>query len=445
MFLRFVVDNFLSFGEETEFNMIAGNFRNHKAHVYDETIKVLRSAAIYGANGAGKSNMIKAIEYLKQIIYDDGVSQSINNSKFKLNQEKSKQPVYFEIEMIINDKIFRYGVEIDNTSVVSEWLVESRINRKDFMIFERGFDDTGKIKLTFNAAYRKTSKQKLLIELLEENLLKPNELLLCKNEELKIDVISEFRNKIIDDIVIIHPQSKYKHLTAHISSSNEFKNFSNSLLKSFDTGVNKLSIESATIDSYFGDDDDELKEEIITDLENNDGLLMYHKGNDIFCKKVDDSIYVEKLVSSHVDNLGKSVDFDLEDESDGTQRLLDFIPAFNGMLNTQTTFIIDEIDQSLHPALLKSLVAKMMGEKETKGQLIFTTHESNLLDLDIFRQDEIWFVEKDKRLGNSVMYSLSEYKPRYDLDIQKGYLKGRFGAIPFLTDLEELNWSEDEA
>ena len=81
-----------------------------------------------------------------------------------------------------------------------------------------------------------------------------------------------------------------------------------------------------------------------------------------------------------------------------------------------------------------------MANQNTKGQLIFTSHESNLLDLDIFRQDEIWFVEKDNKSGDTKMYSLSEFKPRYDLDIRKGYLKGRFGAIPFLAKLHDLNW-----
>jgi hypothetical protein len=84
-----------------------------------------------------------------------------------------------------------------------------------------------------------------------------------------------------------------------------------------------------------------------------------------------------------------------------------------------------------------------MTDQDTKGQLIFTSHESNLLDLNIFRQDEIWFVEKDNKLGESKMYSLSEFKPRYDLNVRKGYLTGRFGAIPFLANLQDLNWDNN--
>lgn len=103
--------------------------------------------------------------------------------------------------------------------------------------------------------------------------------------------------------------------------------------------------------------------------------------------------------------------------------------------------MIDEIDQSIHPTLLKEFVAQIQDNPNKVGQLIFTTHESNLLDLDLFRQDEIWFAEKNKE-GATHLYPLSEYNVRPDLDIRKGYLSGRFGAIPFLGDLRKLRLEE---
>ncbi|MBK8043546.1 MAG: AAA family ATPase [Haliscomenobacter sp.] len=112
------------------------------------------------------------------------------------------------------------------------------------------------------------------------------------------------------------------------------------------------------------------------------------------------------------------------------------------MTNDSSVFFIDEIDRSLHPSMTKALIAYFMS-RETKGQLVFTTHESNVLDLEIFRQDEIWFTEKTKP-GRPKCTPLSDYKPRYDLDIQKGYLAGRFGAIPFLGNLKDLNWQHAE-
>jgi AAA15 family ATPase/GTPase len=109
--------------------------------------------------------------------------------------------------------------------------------------------------------------------------------------------------------------------------------------------------------------------------------------------------------------------------------LPDLIPALHKILREPSTIVIDEIEQSIHVCLLKELVTKIMADTDTKGQLIFTTHESALLDLDLLRQDEIWFAEKDKS-GATRLYSLSEFKPRYDKDIRKGYLQGRFGAVP---------------
>ena len=108
-------------------------------------------------------------------------------------------------------------------------------------------------------------------------------------------------------------------------------------------------------------------------------------------------------------------------------------PAFNGV------YLVDEIERSIHPHLLKEIIKKLVNSEEITGQLIFTTHESNLLGLDLFRQDEIWLTEKNE-LGATSFSPMSDYKIRNDLDIRKGYLKGRFGAIPMLGNLEDLNW-----
>ena len=107
-------------------------------------------------------------------------------------------------------------------------------------------------------------------------------------------------------------------------------------------------------------------------------------------------------------------------------------------------FIIDEIERSLHPSLIKQLVETLLKTEDLKGQLIFTTHESNLLDLTVLRSDEIWFMEKDPQTGASDCYSLTSFKPRVDLDIEKGYLNGRFGAIPFLGNLRNLTLNDLE-
>ena len=446
MIIRFVVSNFLSFNEEREFNMLAGSFKTHKHHVYNSgKVDILKSAAIYGANGAGKSSLIKAIEFLQESVTYGGIYKSVNDKKFKLDKTNELKPTKFEIEFTVDKKIYAYGVSFNNLIVVEEWLYESGITIDDKMIFERKTLKSGKQSIKMSDKYQKTQKQKLLIELMEDNLLKSNELFLGKTNELKIKEISSAKNVIEKEIVIIHPGSKFQSLVPALTSSNRFNTFANEMLETFDTGVSELDIETMDIDKYFGEDDETTKKEIIQDIKDGHSVLLNTETGGVLVTKENGKYVVKKVIAKHLNNEGKKISFDLTEESDGTQRLLDFIPAFDGILNDEMCFIIDEIDQSLHPTLLKSLIQKIMNNENTKGQLIFTTHESNLLDLDIFRQDEIWFSEKNNKTGSTQLYSLSDFKPRYDLDIRKGYLKGRFGAIPFLAHLEDLKWENHDA
>lgn len=446
MLIRFVVENFLSFNEEVEFNMLAGNMKNHKKHVSNQNnLDILKASVIYGANGAGKSNLIKGIDFFKTAISEGKLTKSVNSKKFKLNSENKEKPVTFEIEFSVNEKIYSYGVSINNSIVLNEWLYETGIN-KDKLVFEREFKD-GKQHIKIANKYTRSQKSKLLIKLMEENLLANNELFLGKSETLKIEEISIIRGYLNNKIVIIYPNSTFSGLITSIISSKEFHTFSNELLETFDTGVQSLEVETVDFDKFFGDDEKIIKDDILESFENNEKsniVLSFEKGTVLIVKE-NEKIVVKKISSSHIDNLENKILFDVNDESDGTKRLLDFIPAFHGILNDNITFIVDEIDQSLHPALLYSLVKKIVSDENTKGQFIFTTHESNLLDFDIFRQDEIWFVKKNKSTGSSHIYSLEEFKPRNDLDIRKGYLKGRFGAIPFLANLENLNWDKNNA
>ncbi len=445
MLIRFIVSNFLSFNEEKEFNMLAGSFKTHKHHIYNVgKLDILKAAAIYGANGAGKSNLIKAIEFLQETVENGGLENSIDDKKFKLSKANEALPITFEIEVSIEKKIYSYGVKFNHTVVVEEWLYESGITVEDKMIFERKFSKSGRPEIKVAEKYKKTQKQKLLIELMEENLLKSWELLLGKSVELKISEITSARSAIENGIIIIHPRDKFQNLVPALTTSNNFNLFANELLQTFDTGVQELGIEMIDFEKFFGEDEEKLKKEIIEKLDTEESVIVNTDSGGVTITKDNGKYTVSKVVAKHMNDEGKYIVFDLADESDGTQRLLDFIPAFDGMLEGEYTFIIDEIDQSLHPALLKALIHKIMAEESTKGQLIFTTHESNLLDLDLFRQDEIWFAEKERLRGSTQLYSLSEFKPRYDLDIRKGYLKGRFGAIPFLARLEDLKWSQHD-
>jgi hypothetical protein len=290
--------------------------------------------------------------------------------------------------------------------------------------------------------YVKTQKEKTLIELLKENLLQKEKLFLGLFNYLKIDEITSVRTWFLTKLILIFPGTEFKGILPLLLDSESLKQHFDQLLKSFDTGISQLTSAEVDFDKYEIDPKDKMtRKEIETQMEIAP-FIINNETNSVIIKEKG-KLIVKTAISYHKDNIGNNIPFMISEESDGTKRLLDFIPALYNLLRQDFTYLIDEIDRSLHPSLLCALICKIMTDQDTKGQLIFTSHESNLLDLNIFRQDEIWFVEKDNKLGESKMYSLSEFKPRYDLNVRKGYLTGRFGAIPFLANLQDLNWDNN--
>ncbi len=418
--------------------MLTGDFETHKHHVYQTgKVEVLKAAAIYGANGAGKSNLVKAINYLQRLVKAGGIFEPIGSKKFKLDANLRQEPIRFEIEFHTNESLYSYGVGMGYNEVVEEWLYKG-----DVMVFERTPGESGKVSLKLAEEYKKTEKQKLLIELAQDNLLEGHELLLSKNKNLKItDELDVARGWIEGYIKIIYPLAKYEGLVQDILESEDIKTYMNESLGKFDTGVDSIDVKETRLNE-FTDINTNDKQKIIKAIgEDGNHLVQYRTKDGPILVGYEDGDYVaKKLTLQHSGVDGGPVDFMLSEESDGTQRLLDYLSAISAITDLPVTFIIDEIDQSVHVNLLKALLKKVMDDENTKGQLIFTTHESNLLDLNIFRQDEIWFAEKERKTGATHFYSLSEFKPDYGSDIEKGYFNGRFGAIPFLGNLETLNW-----
>ncbi len=444
MLIRFVVSNYLSFKDETEFNMLADSFRNHKHHIYKaKSLKILKASAVYGANGAGKSNLVKSIAFMQTLVRNGRIEQSVNPQKFKLDTSNKNKSVHFEIEFYFRKKVYYYGIQLNEKIVENEFLYISGIEKEDKLIFDRKTVKNGRSEISFNKKLLKTPKDRLLIQLLQDNLLRENELLLGKFREINNPDVQNANDWISGQLIIIFPHSSFSGLVPFLSDSGRFKRFINTLLSTMKTGVSELDVKGIPFDTFFGTGDEEFKNELINELEEGEEVIIPTGDEHILATKNDEKFLIKKIVASHFDEKNEKVLFDLSEESDGTRRLLDLIPAFYGMLMDDISFVIDEMDQSIHPALLYDLTKKIMDDNRTRGQLIFTTHEANLLDLSIFRQDEIWFAEKNHS-GATELYSLSEYKPRYDLDIRKGYLKGRFGAIPFTSELKKLNWDEYE-
>ncbi|MEM9920957.1 MAG: ATP-binding protein [Bacteroidota bacterium] len=446
MLLRFVAKNFLSLGEEIEFNLFPyTKLRSHKDHIYDlNDVSLLKSAAIYGANGSGKSNFVKAIHLLHDIATNQNISAArLSEICFKLNTQLSCEATSLEIEFEKSGRFFSYGVDILDQRIVEEWLVLTSPHNanKDVLIFERKTDESGKIKIKLHEKYVQSDRDKLRIELYEEEMLRHEESLLSflnsKGKDEFRDIEEAF-SWFQDDLYILYPGSLYAGLIEKFLRDDHFLNYTNSIISTLDTGVSELGIKEVPFEIFFGDDDKDIKNKILSDFKKGKKKvnLRNRKGVALAVQNEKGEIIIQKLITRHVDKDGKVCDFELKEESDGTTRILDLLPAFELLSQRKCVFVIDEIGRSIHPALLKEFTRYFL-EAKTQGQLIFTTHESYLLDLDNFRQDEIWFTEKDDA-GNTRMYPLSEFMPRYDFDIRKGYLNGRFGAIPFLGDFSKL-------
>ena len=444
MLIRFTVSNFLSFKDETEFNMLTGDVKRHPHHVYKrEHIDVLRAAAIYGANGAGKSNLIKAIAFLQSLARGEDILGDLLN--FKLLKEYKDKPSQLEIEIEFNRVVYAYGVCFNEHRIIEEWLYLVNFDKDDEIIFERKTDESFKHQLKLADKYLKSDKDKYFVEFYEKELIGSNKTFISSLKNFKYREIADFRANIIGKLNIYSPNTRSYGLFSKIMYFNDLEDSSdllefNKILRLFDTGVNRLKLSKRQLS------EEELEGKYKKEKEQfEDGIIgvpfLHEKKIEYIWKKHEDKVYsLIEVITMHNDAEGQEIAFDLEEESDGTIKLLDFINILKNIRENETIFIIDEIDRSIHPSLLKTFIKLLMEMPTSKGQIIFTTHESNLLDLDIFRQDEIWFAEKNKE-GATEFYPLSEFKPRYDLDIRKGYLNGRFGAIPFLGDLEKLNWN----
>lgn len=444
MLVRFAVENYLSFKDKTEFNMLTGNPRRLMHHVYKQNdVELLKMAAIYGANGSGKSNFVEAIVGLRNLIAF-GVMFQFSNKKFKLNAKNEQLPISFEIEFIEKGVMFLYSIDIDNFIITKEKLCLSKIEGEDELIFERLFIDN-KIKINFNEKYKQTATDKLRIKLYEDELLKNNETLLAKLNESKegFDIVKQAYNWFFVYLVAMNQKVTLGHLMLIYPAMYDFVK---KYIKEFNIGIHDFEVGTFSFNEYFGENNTQLKNELIEKLKIEPFVeLEKHLGlTDLKSKTTvaiieNNNYVVKKLVTYHLDDKNIKVLFDPNEESDGTIRLWDLLPAIYWVLTTPCVVIIDEIENSIHPYLLKELIRKFSENKETKGQLVFTTHELNLLDQEIFRQDEIWFAEKNTE-GATSLFPMSDFNVRYDLDIRKGYLNGRFGAIPFLSNFNDLNW-----
>lgn len=438
MLVRFFVSNFLSFHEEVEFNMLPGNFKVHKNHIYPTTkVDLLKSAAIYGANGSGKSNFVKAIHFLHDVVVKGSIIQNdVKYSPFKLDANNREKESTFGLECFTNNKYYLYSIKIQNNIIFEESLVQTFPNNpnKENLIFTR-YIQKGKIKIDLNPKFIKSDKEKYRYEIYAEDLQSDESLINKIQDKLK-EVRSVFK-WFENNLWILYPESKYL-TTLRLCNDDSYKEFLNEIIPRLDTGMIGIDVERIPFSEFFSEDEEEKKSEFIEKLKRRRGLIhFFKKGKEYVAMKIDKTFYVIKVKTFNENLQGEHIAFDPEEQSDGTRRIMDLLPAIKLIMSHEAVFIVDEIDRSIHASLIKELVSYFM-ESQSKGQLIFTTHESSLLDFDILRADEIWLTEKNENRSTQ-MYSLSDFKPRYDLDIRRGYFAGRFGGIPHLENFQNLH------
>lgn len=451
MLIRIVATNFRSYGQETEFTMIPStNVRRKDWHVYCQNrgTNVLRTAVIYGANGAGKSCLIKALGRLQTMVAMGSLPPTAFRDPNKYNN--SKLPVSIEVEFSTQSNQYSYGVSYIGNLCVEEWLYSTI--KKPICVFERKYNQqTGKTSIYLKAEKKEEAKTQLLVSLLEDNLLKSNELMLSKYDVVKNDQMTDAFLWLTSKLHVIFPETRSTSIFDNRYSDKDFKWQSESLISALDLGIYKLSLKDEDIESFkqsiaewpelvHGVDD------IVKSLSRSpegQGEVMIETGAfTVSMRREGNKYFVRRVKALHKVN-EKLYDFELKEESDGTQRIFDFLPMVQDVKTEACTYVIDELDRSLHPTLVRALVSRIVNDKNIKGQLIFTTHDAGLLDGNLFRNDEIWFAEKDRETQSTHLYTLDEFKPRADLNLEKGYLNGRFGAIPFLARLNEQNWGQD--
>lgn len=445
MLIRFIAKNIYSFKDETEFNLFpnkAQGLQHHKVKSGD--FEFLRFSAVYGANGSGKSNLIKSISFLKTLVEEGKLPSETDDIKFKLNDDNLKSPISLGIEFIAGGKPYFYSITFNGDKILYEFLAESN-KSDDILIFERN-SDTEIQEIKFHEDYYKTDKEKLFAEVLSEKLIQKKELLITFLSEKYPEDFKSARSAFDwfkDTLVVIKPDAKPGGIAHIMDKEPAIKDFANKFIPSLNTGISEIDIEKKKFEEFVGNNDTKLKKRIIDDFKSEPNKISFlidrNTGEETTLAYENDEIVAKRLITKHKNFLGINIEFNLGQESDGTRRLIDYIPAFQGIINDNKVYVIDEIERSIHPMTIKEIMTKLALDENLKGQLIFSTHESNLLDQSIFRPDEIWFAQKDLD-GSSKIYSLSDFKIHNTINIENGYLKGRFGGIPFLGNLKDLNW-----
>jgi uncharacterized protein len=420
--------------------------RTPEGHKYQlNGLELLKLSAIYGANAAGKSNLVKALGLLQALALGKATGNKIFNARFKFDQSVPCRQV-LAVEFWQAGKVYYYAVALTDGCIETEELYQSGLGKTaDILIFERTKATDGSTQITFSQAFERDSKSQALKAILMEEFLDKTKTILhwlAHRNNPHLGEVKKVFNWFDETLHIISPNTKPASITYSLDHNNRLRTFADDMLSAYGLGITDIKVDKKPLEDFFGTDNELFLSEIrnkLSDTNQEKISLKQTDGNELVIEKENDDLVVKQLRIIQSDKVGNEATFDMDELSDGTIRLLDFLQMFQELVDAPNVYVVDELERSMHPSLAKELITKFSHDLDTKGQLIFTTHESNLLDQSIFRQDEIWFAEKSPS-GSTDLYSLSDFKEHNTIDIRKGYLHGRYGAVPVLTDLHELNW-----
>ncbi len=451
MLIRFYVENFSSFKERQEFSLLPGKMTKKREHVTNSvgSIRALKAGVIFGANASGKSNLIKAIAFGQKMVLRGLRSENlINFQNFRLDADYRNKDSRIEYEIQYGTKNYAYGFVFNRRGIVEEWLYEMT-KTSEKKIFERDNRKKNNFDLTnLNKKNRYTEEQQFLKFIAKGT--PDNQLFLTEIKSRKVrenvsdisdilNVLDWFQNSL----KVIFPDDKYKQgVKFEIKEDEKLLKTFNELLDYFDTGISGVCLEKIDIEKV--EIPNRILKKIEEDLMNDQSehtrasILSVNNTTYFISANEKEVNYHEFMTKHKVSGQLEEEFFDTADESDGTNRIIDLIPLLMDLLNGDNVFIVDEMERSLHPNLMYDFLDLFLSKCENiNSQLILASHESTLLNQKLLRKDEIWFVVKNQD-GASMLHSLEQYNIRFDKQIRKDYLLGRFKAVPKIGNRNHL-------
>ncbi|MCG3676220.1 AAA family ATPase [Aliarcobacter butzleri] len=417
MLVDFRVKNYRSIKDDQTLSMVATSGNEfEKSHTFllpnTKNISLVKTAAIYGANAAGKSNLLKALKTMRRIILESNTrGDKLDLQSFLLHTDSIDKPSEFEITFVFEEIRYQYGFTATNELIMEEWLIAYPKGRPQNW-FARAYDDIKK-EYQWQFGDKLIGQKQIWKESTRSNALFLSTAVNLNSEQLK-PIFDWFANKL----KITGIQGWSPTYTMQRCAEDDFKEKIMQFLKTADIDIEDVEVELEEFDIN----------KLPKDMPSNIKMELEKKMNGLEIPK--------ETKFLHLNNLDEKIALDFDDESDGTRKLFSFIGPWLDSLENGNVLVIDELHDNFHPLMVKFLIDMFHNNDMNKSnaQLIFTTHETSVLNQNIFRRDQIWFCEKQNRA--TTLYPLTDFSPRKGVeDLEKGYLSGRYGALPFFQDI----------